>query len=814
MARVYVSSTIVDLKAERQAVVDWLVAAQHQVVHSYRPNSESVRDSCLEDVDTCDLYVLILGHRYGFQPPDGNPEGLSITHLEFRRAAQAGKPRIALLRTSIPDVSLSDVDDPQKAPLVRAFRAEVAREVRPAEFHEDGGLIQGLSTGVQDELDRLGKRPGGDRPEGAVVRLALRPPFLAGREELLAELDARLAEGDGLGPRTAVLSGLGGAGKTSVAVEYAYRHLGQVGVAWQFAAEDPAVLAAGFTDLAAQLGAAGGGDPVAAVHSLLASYPGGWLLVFDNVPDRASVAGFLPPAGAGQVLITSRNALWPPRQLVEVPVLDTGVAAAFLAERTGDPDAQAAVGVAEAVGGLPLALEQAAAYIQATGDSLAGYLAGFRKRRADLLARGEATGYPGTVATTWALAFTQLEKVVPRAVGLLRLLAFCAPEAIPLGLLLRPRPGLTGRVAAEIAELLEPLLEDDLAAKDAVAALRRYSLVRPAGDGAVSVHRLVQAVTADQMPDELRDTWQQATAALVEAALPSDPRQPATWPVYAALLPHAQTALVPDGGGMADIASYLGQSGSYVAAHELWQGMLKERAQHLGLEDPGTLLARAEVAYWTGMAGDAAGARDQYGVLLPIDERVLGPEHPDTLAVRGNLARWTGEAGDAAGARDQYAALLPIEERVLGTEDPDTVTTHANLAYYTGAAGDAAGARDQFAALLPVRERAQGPEDPDTLATRSNLARWTGAAGDAAGARDQYAALLPIEERVLGPEHPGTLIVRANLAYYTGMAGDAAGARDQFAALLPVLERVQGPEHPHTLTDRDNLAYWTQAAGR
>jgi hypothetical protein len=80
MAKVYVSSTIVDLEAERQAVIDWLVAAQHQVVHSYRPNSDTVRESCLDDVDTCDVYVLIAGHRYGYQPTGNNPEGLSITH--------------------------------------------------------------------------------------------------------------------------------------------------------------------------------------------------------------------------------------------------------------------------------------------------------------------------------------------------------------------------------------------------------------------------------------------------------------------------------------------------------------------------------------------------------------------------------------------------------------------------------------------------------------------------------------------------------------------------------------------------------------
>ncbi len=143
MARVYVSSTITDLRAERQAVMDWLVAAQHQVVHSYRPDSDTVRDSCLADVDTCDLYVLIAGHRYGFQPPEDNPEGLSITRLEFRRAGQAGKPRIALLRTSIPDISLSDMADPRRLALVQAFRDEVARTVRRRSSAICGGWLWG-----------------------------------------------------------------------------------------------------------------------------------------------------------------------------------------------------------------------------------------------------------------------------------------------------------------------------------------------------------------------------------------------------------------------------------------------------------------------------------------------------------------------------------------------------------------------------------------------------------------------------------------------------------------------------------------------
>jgi hypothetical protein len=154
MAKVYVSSTIVDLKRERRAVMEWLRAARHQAVDSYLPNSDTMRDSCLDDVGTCDLYVLILGHRYGFQPADHNPDGLSITHLEFRRAGQCGIPRIALLRTSIPDVRVSDVGDPAKEALVLGFRAEVEREGRPANFSDERGLIQGLSTGIQGELDK------------------------------------------------------------------------------------------------------------------------------------------------------------------------------------------------------------------------------------------------------------------------------------------------------------------------------------------------------------------------------------------------------------------------------------------------------------------------------------------------------------------------------------------------------------------------------------------------------------------------------------------------------------------------------------
>jgi Tetratricopeptide repeat len=648
------------------------------------------------------------------------------------------------------------------------------------------------------------------------VSLPPRPALLAGREELLAELDHQLTGSREAGPRMVALYGLGGAGKTSVAVEYAHRHLARVGLAWQFPAEDPALLLAEFARLAAQLGArevVDARDPVASVHAALAAFPAEWMLVFDNVPSQEAVQRFLPPAGRGRVLITSQSAAWPRGWAVPVLVLGAEVAAGFLVNRTGDPDEGAAEDLAAELGGLPLALEQAAAYTQAAGITLAGYLSLFRDRRADLLARGEAAGHPAGVAATLGLALSRLGDEAPAAAGLLRLLACLAPEPVPLALLAHARAA--GELAPDLAAKVGPLLGDPIAVGDAVAALRRYSLVTPAGNGLVLVHRLVQHVTLAQLSVEAVGQWKQAAAALVEAAIPADTELPAAWPVCAVMLPHARAVLDLTSGGIWRIAQYLGSSGSYPAARDLFRQIAAAHRDDdaYGPEHRDTLAARRNLVRWTGMAGDAAGARDQYAALLPIFERVQGPEHPETLTTRADLAFWTGEAGDAARARDRYAALLPIEEQVLGPEHPETLITRGNLARWTGTTGDAAGARDQLAALLPIFERVQGPEHPETLTTRADLAFWTGEAGDAARARDRYAALLPIEERVLGPEHPETLITRGNLARWTGTTGDAAGACDQLAALLPIFERVQGPENPDTLTTRTNLAFWTGEAG-
>jgi hypothetical protein len=477
--------------------------------------------------------------------------------------------------------------------------------------------------------------------------------------------------------------------------------------------------AAGFGDLAALLRPGQLGDPVAAVHAVLAASEADWLLLFDNAPGLAAVRDVLPPAGSGCVLVTTRDAHWPGGYVVDVPVLDREVAAGFLQERTGSTDQEAAGELADELGGLPLALEQAAAYMRAAGRSIAAYLEMFRRRRDELLACGDPAGYDKPVGTAWALAFDQLQ-AAPLAVALLRLLACCAPELIPVHVLLQPQPGLAEQLPAELAELAA----DVLAADNAIAALRQFSLVSLPENGLVSVHRLVQAVTLGQLSLQEASQWRTAARSLIEAALPADPQLSASWPSYAVLLPHAEAALPAESVGMASVAVYLGSSGNYAAARDLTQRLAAACLQVSGAEHPDTLLTRANVAYWTGEAGDPAAARDQYAALLPVTEQVLGAEHPQVLTYRGNLAFCTGQAGDAAAARDLFAAVLRIRERVLGAEHPDTLYARANLADWTGEAGDPVAARDQWAALLPVRERVLGARHPDTRTTRRACADW------------------------------------------------------------------------------------------
>ncbi|TMR07592.1 tetratricopeptide repeat protein [Nonomuraea turkmeniaca] len=650
-----------------------------------------------------------------------------------------------------------------------------------------------------------------------------RRPTLAfvGRDTAMAAVRGALSSGASPGVISQALFGLGGVGKSELALQYAHRYRSEYRPVWWIDSDSPAQIQAGLASLARALTA--GTDSVAAEQatveeaaawalSWLSMRPD-WLIVFDNVEEAADIEPYLARLAHGHLLITTRRDIgWQHLgiQPLRLELLTRSASAALLAELIGPPDAAdtaALKELAEQLGDLPLALTQAGAYVARTpGMSLHKYLDLLKKTPVRMLSTAPAAGDAGrVVAKVWMLSHARIQAINPLAAHLLNVLACFAPDHLPCTV-------LTGVENA-----------DELQVNDALALLASYSLItvtmapRQGQDGQaedlISVHRLVQAVTLHQLtPAQLHDVRRNA-AGLLLAALPDEADKPANWPVYRALLPHARIVLPLDSPGWKRLLRYLGASGDYRNAVHLGQQVLTHTTNTLGPEHPDILTARHDLAVWKGDAGDPITARDQLAALVPDCERVLGPDHRDTLATRHDLAYWTGYAGDEAAARDQLALLLPIRERVLGAEHRDTLSTRNQLARWTGRAGHAAAARDQLAALVPICERVLGADDRDTLTARHDLAIWTGYAGDTVAARHQLAALLAPHERVFGAEHPYTLICRNQLARWTGETGDAVAARDQLAALVPVCERVVGADHRNTLIARHDLAIWTGEAG-
>ena len=690
-----------------------------------------------------------------------------------------------------------------------------------------------------------------------------------GRE---SELDAMRTDVIGAAARgapiTMVLTGMGGVGKTSLARAYARRHRAEYGVVWWIRAEEPATIEGDFRTLLEILAPHDAGqisDAVAAVHALLADQCQPWLLVLDNVPDVAAARGLVPAAGVGHVLITSQATThWPSGQTVmAVEPLGQEASIDLLTSRSLDDDRGAAQVLAQELGGMPLALAQAGAFTRASAVTLATYLRLYRSRRTELHQEGRPPDYPHTVATTWQLAF---DRLTPTARALLNVMCFYAPDAIPVHLLFTPPHRVETRLP-DAAEPLRVLLNDELARHRAVGELLAYSLMAPvrAATVTVSMHRLIQAVTRDQLrAQSTTREWVKAAHLLLGAAFPTEPftvitattRHHLGRDLFAELLLVQQRVLGaehPDTLATHDsLARSTGYAGDTAGARDLYTELLQAQRRVLGAEHPDTLATFYNMSLFTGQSGDYAGARDLCAALVTVQQRVLGAEHPDTLNTRSRLAYWTGQAGDAAGARDLATELLMVQQRVLGPEHPDTVVgrynavfwtgkvenptalhdvypylrpiqeqvmdaehpgTRHNIPYWPGQEFDFAITRAMMTDLLPGAERVPGAEHPDTLNCHHNLARWTGYLGDIAGARDLYLELLTTRDRVLGTEHPDTLTTRHNLAYWTGLTGAITAAREQNAELLAIRERVLGTEHPHTLTTRHNLAHWTAQAG-
>jgi tetratricopeptide (TPR) repeat protein len=638
-----------------------------------------------------------------------------------------------------------------------------------------------------------------------------RNPNFTGREDLLAQLRTALTSGTPAA-LTQAIHGLGGVGKTQLAVEYAYRHATDYELVWWVRSEESATLAAEYARLASALGlpekdAKEQEAAVQAVRRWL-EQNAGWLLVFDNAVEDKMLRPYLPRGNTGHVLITSRNQAWRGlAQPLSVKVLPPDDAVAFLLKRTGQEEREAAAALARELGSLPLALEQAGAYIEETATPLAGYLRLFRERRNELWGEEQPPPeYADTVAATWSLAMDRVRAESSLAADLLNLCAFLAPDDIPLALITAGGEHLPGSLKGKLG--------DSLAMNRATTALRRYSLVEVGGE-TWSVHRLVQAVVIDRLKEEDRKTWAEAAVRLVNAAFPFKLNDVTTWPECSRLLPHVRAAaghaeslqVAPETTGriLNETGLYLEGRAEFVEAKRELERALAIDERAFGPDHPTVAIRVNNLGNVLRDLGDLAGARARFERALAIDERAFGPDHPDVAIDVNNLGSVLRDLGDLAGARARFERALAIDERAFGPDHSAVARDVNNLGNVLQDLGDLAGARARYERALAIGERAFGPDHPQVATFANNLGGVLRDLGDLAGARARFERALAIGERAFGPDHPDVAIDVSNLGLVLQDLGDLAGARARFERALRIFQKFLGEDHPNTKLVRDNL---------
>jgi tetratricopeptide (TPR) repeat protein len=628
------------------------------------------------------------------------------------------------------------------------------------------------------------------------------------RDALVSDPDAAPTQG-----RVAI-HGLGGVGKTQLAVEYAYSQDSQYDVVWWVQCDAPATLAADYAALARALSLpeahVEGQADIKAAQRWLNEGGDRWLLVFDNAGDPEHLTAYLPRADAGHVLITSRNPAWGRlARPVQLRPLGVEAAAAFLMRRSGrethasDEECSAATDLANDLGGLPLVLEQAAAYVEETGGSLAAYLRLYRRREAELLADDETEpDHQTTVLTTWELAFGRVTET-DGAVDLLRLCSYLASEAIPRDVLASHAERLPGS--------LPTILSDELETDRAIRALRRYSLVEVVDDRTLSVHRMVQAVCRHRLSAEDRRTWAQAAVHLIAAAFPRDSDDLRSWPECARLLNHCLSAVQhAETLGIADatasqllnhVALYLEGRAQFAEARAVVERALaideargsNRAAVVTDLTNLGTILRRL---------GDPKEAQKQLERALRIideqgAERGLLPQ-ANVLSKLGSILH---DLEDFARARQHLERSLSIREAIYGPEHRSIAINLCNLARVLRSLGDLDTAKRHLERALAFFESSKGPHDPSVTIALTNLGLVSLDQGNPIVARDYLERALAIDQAAYGESHPATATGLFNLGRVLAALGDLHGARQYIEQALAIDESAYGSDHPETATD-------------
>jgi tetratricopeptide (TPR) repeat protein len=673
-----------------------------------------------------------------------------------------------------------------------------------------------------------------------------------GREQDLDTLHKALnAEAGG---RTAIvgraLHGLGGIGKTRLAVEYALAHESEHSALLFLRADAPASLETGLAALAGpdmldlpEKDAREDAAKIAAAHGWLAAHPG-WLMIVDNVDDPVAVAAvdkLLARLSGGKVVVTGRAGNFPASlRKLELGVLDRPASVAFLLERTdadrarSPDDEKLAEELAGELGGLALGLEQAGAYIAAERIGFERYLKLWRDKRATVLAWFDKTlmsyDHDTGLAATWA---TSVDRLNPDARRLLERLAFFAPEPIPASLLDVAAPKASrGSYWKDLVDRLLSLLgrAPSGAATSALADLFAYSLVSRASvetgkatqDGFV-VHRLVQDFGRRSMGEVRRGGALREALEWVDAAFVSDPEDVRSWAVLDPLVPHALAVAQqadkvgidePTGRLLNHLASLLRQKTRYAEAESLFRRALSIGEASYGSNHPNVATALSNLASLLQETNRVAQAEPLARRALEIDEASWGPEHPNVAIRLNNLAALLRATNRVAQAEPLARRALTIDEASWGPKHPSVAIRLNNLALLLRDANRLSEAEPLMRRALTIDESSYGPDHPHVAIRLNNLAfllRETDRAGEA---EPLYRRALAIFKSSYGPDHPQVATSFNNLASLLRDTNRLGEAEQFFRHAIVIDEASYGPNHPAVARGLNNLAGLVRFANR
>lgn len=645
--------------------------------------------------------------------------------------------------------------------------------------------------------------------------IPIRNTLFTGREEHLLSLRDLLMRDEQVALVSGALYGMGGVGKTQLAVEYAHRYSGDYDLVWWIPSEDPALIRKSLSDLAERLNLAAGEDRSRGIEAVRESLRVGipynrWLLIFDNAEQPSALAAFLPgQATTGHVIVTSRNHAWAEiANPVEVDVFKREESIELLVKRAPEMTGGDASKLADRLGDLPLALEQAASWMAETGMTVTDYLRLFDSHLTSLLNESAPSSYPKTVVATWRTAFTDLSTKQPAAARLLELLVFFGSEPVPVDVL---RRGVGSNVPAELRETLQ----DDIQLRRAIRALRRYALVKVDPGGArLHVHRLFQAVLRDDVDEDRRVEMVRTVQAILARAHPGLPDKPANWPLLADMAPHVlPTGLVegetPESRQVAlDQIRYHYVVGDYETARVLGRVVVDtwREMPALGPDHERTLIACRHLADALRALGQTREARALDEDTLDRMTRQLGKRHEHTLITSNSVGADLRIAGDFAAARVLDEGNVRAHIDVFGEDDENTFNAMNNLGVDLKLLGKFAEAREIDERVLELRRENLGVDHPMTYYSQTNVVRDLYGLAYYADALRLQQEILPLYRDRLGENHNDVLLASRNIATALRKLGRHADAvvraEENYRAYL----KRFGPSHEHTLAAMTSLA--------